>query len=134
MRQIKAIEILRQVWLQQFYVEKGSVQLRSPNNCPPIPLVIRSPYDPEARYGNKRTQTWTGYKVHLSETCDADAPHLITHVETTPTTTKDHQVTEPVHQALESQELLPLGKFLTIPDNRGQNCRANVSGLSQKFG
>ena len=28
----------------------------------------------------------------------------------------------------------PLGKFLTKPDNRGQNCRANVSFLYQKFG
>ncbi len=39
-------------------------------------------------------------------------------------------VTEP-ELTLKTQ---PLGKFLTIPDNRGQNCRANVSCLYQKFG
>ena len=50
---------------------------------------------------------WTGYKVHLSETCDEDAPHLITYVETKPATTKDHEVTENVHQTLADQELLP---------------------------
>jgi len=27
--------------------------------------------------------------VHLTETCDDDQPHLITHVETTPATTPD---------------------------------------------
>ena len=50
---------------------------------------------------------WTGYKVHLSETCDEDAPHLITHVETKPSTTKDHEVTENIHQTQAQQELLP---------------------------
>ncbi len=48
-----------------------------------------------------------GYKVHLSETCDEDAPHLITYIETKPATTKDHEVTENVHQTLAAQELLP---------------------------
>jgi hypothetical protein len=50
---------------------------------------------------------WTGSKIHLSETCDQDAPHLITYVETLPSTTKDHEVTENVHQTLAEVELLP---------------------------
>ena len=33
---------------------------------------IDSPYDPEATFGNKRSTTWTGYKVHLTETCEDD--------------------------------------------------------------
>lgn len=37
-----------------------------------------SPYDPDARFGNKRSTTWTGYKVHLTETCDTDAPRHMT--------------------------------------------------------
>jgi hypothetical protein len=32
----------------------------------------------------KRTLSWTGYKVQVTETCDDDAPHLITHVKTCP--------------------------------------------------
>ena len=108
LRQIKAVEILRQVWIQQFYFdESGSIQLRKAANCLPPAIVINSPYDSDARRGNKRTQTWTGYKVHLSETCDEDAPHLITYVETKAATTKDHEVTENVHQTLADQELLP---------------------------
>ena len=34
------------------------------------PLI--SPYDPEARYGKKRSTTWLGYKVHFTETLSND--------------------------------------------------------------
>jgi transposase len=42
-----------------------------------------SPYEAEARYATKRTTSWVGYKVHLTETCEDDRPHLITDVGTT---------------------------------------------------
>ena len=57
---------------------------RLAGDLPPGALLIISPYDPEARCGGKRDLTWLGYKAHLTETCDDDQPHLITHVETTP--------------------------------------------------
>ncbi len=107
MRQVEAVEILRLVWIQQFYVENDVVELRSPDDIPPPSIIINSPYDPDARRGNKRTTIWTGYKVHLSETCDLDAPHLITYVETTPTSDRDHQVIDELHQNLVEREILP---------------------------
>jgi len=55
---------------------------------PPTEYVIHSPYDPEARFSQKRQTEWFGYKVHMTETCDEDQPHLITHVETTSATTR----------------------------------------------
>ncbi|MGW4516828.1 IS1182 family transposase [Streptomyces sp. NPDC004393] len=66
-----------------------------------------SPYDPDARYGVKRGSGWCGYKTHLSETCEPDVPHLITHVVTTDATVADTEVTETVHQGLAARELLP---------------------------
>jgi transposase len=45
--------------------------------------------------------------VHLTETCDEELPHLITHGETTPATTYDGAVTETIHTALEAKGLLP---------------------------
>ncbi len=107
LRQVRAVEVLRQVWLQQYYAPTGSVQWRTSQDSPPTAQRIRSPYDTDARYGNKRTTTWTGYKVHLSETCDEESPHLITHVETTPATTSDREVTDSTHRALAKLELLP---------------------------
>lgn len=64
-------------------------------------------YDMEARYGTKRTTHWTGYKVHLSESCDENSPRLITHVETTNAPVGDQLATPIIHQALQNKELLP---------------------------
>ncbi len=72
-----------------------------------IPQTANLPYDPEARYGAKRDLTWVGYKAHVTETCDPDEPHLITHVETTPAATHDGQVVEAIHADLAQKELLP---------------------------
>ena len=55
----------------------------------------------------KRSTVWTGYKVHLTETCDEDLPHLLIHVETTPAPTQDMQMTGTIHQALATKHLLP---------------------------
>jgi transposase len=60
----------------------------------------------------KRDTEWTGYKVHLTETCDADLPHLIIHVETTDATTQDMELTGVIHQELENKQLLPSEHFM----------------------
>jgi transposase len=50
---------------------------------------------------------WVGYKVHLTETCDEEMPHLIINVETTPATTPDDTMVEVVHESLQERDLLP---------------------------
>ena len=80
---------------------------RQPLDQPPSAQRIHTPYDPEARYSAKRETTWLGYKAHLTESCDDDAPHLITHVLTTPATTPDFEAPAPIHTALAAKELLP---------------------------
>jgi transposase len=102
-----AIEILRQVWVQKYYIQEEDIFWRKSDNLPPAERAIDSPYDPEARVSIKRQTEWFGYKAHLTETCDDDQPHLITHVETTPATTQDEQMTNPIHQALQAKNLLP---------------------------
>jgi transposase len=69
--------------------------------------LIPSPYDPEARYGTKRETNWVGYKVHITETCDLDAPQLITNVETTPATTSDFVMLPTIHEHLADRNLEP---------------------------
>lgn len=59
------------------------------------------------RFCQKRETTWVRYKVRVTETCDEDAPRLVTHAETTLATTADGQVTTPIHTALQAQDLLP---------------------------
>ena len=69
--------------------------------------AVSSPYDPDAHYAKKRTTTWVGYKVHLTETCEDDLPPLITHVETAPAPTADGDLTPTIHAALQGKGLLP---------------------------
>jgi transposase len=112
LREIPAVEILRQVWIQQFWVEEGKIRLRSNQRIPPASVLISSPYDPEARMSVKRETVWTGYKVHITETCDDEAPHLVTHVETTSSTTQDMEMTNVIHEQLEHKQLLPSEHFM----------------------
>ena len=72
-----------------------------------VALQIHSPYDVEARFSTKRDILWAGYKVHLTETCDDDLPHVITNVETTNATTADHSMTDVIHTHLAERDLLP---------------------------
>ena len=44
---------------------------------PPTAAELESPYETEARYGAKRGMSWIGYKVHLTETCEDELPHLL---------------------------------------------------------
>ncbi|WP_157129582.1 transposase, partial [Nocardia amamiensis] len=57
--------------------------------------------------GTKRDASWNGYKVHLTETCEPDAPHLITQVTTTPAPVPDMAMTAAIHTGLAERDLLP---------------------------
>ncbi|NJN00030.1 MAG: hypothetical protein HC800_25400 [Phormidesmis sp. RL_2_1] len=107
LRALPSVETLRQVWVQQFYLEGTQVRLRASNERPPSKQVIESPYDVEARNRTKRTTHWTGYCVNLTETCDDQRPNLITHVETVPATSMDVEVTARIHDKLAEKQLLP---------------------------
>jgi transposase len=98
---------LRRVWIQQFFLHEGELRWRDSKEMPPAALSINSPHDDEARYSIKRDTTWSGYKAHYTETCEEEAPHLIVHVETTPGTTQDSEVTETIHADLQEADLLP---------------------------
>lgn len=102
-----ALQVLRMVWLQQYYGPDGLDEWRKTEDLPPAHYMINSPYDLDAHYSRKRKIVWTGYKVHLSESCDEDLPHLITHVETTPATEPDCVTLPTIHQALAEKDLLP---------------------------
>ena len=48
-----------------------------------------------------------GAKVHLTETCDDDAPNLLTDVTTTPATTTDFAVLPSIQEHLAVRDLTP---------------------------
>lgn len=107
LREIPAVDLMRQIWVQNFYLEEETVHWRGEADLPPASRMIVSPYDPDARYSSKRETHWSGYKVHLTETCDPDTPNLITNVETTISTDQDNMVVDRIHRTLKDQQTLP---------------------------
>jgi transposase len=107
LREIPAVAILRRVWIQNYWWDGTQLRWREADNIPPAAQFISSPSDAEAQYARQDTTQWVGYKVHITETCEDDLPHLITHIETTPGPTADGAVTPQIHAALQQRDLLP---------------------------
>lgn len=107
LKEVPAIQILKQVWEQQYQIVDGQIRHRELKEMPPVREWIRSPFDPEARYGKKRHRHWIGYKVHLTETCDEGQPHLITQIETRPAIEQDNEATADIQNQLVKSELCP---------------------------
>lgn len=111
---LPAIKTLRQLW-QRHYArsptaadnEPRNVRFKSSHELSRTAEGIASPYDPEARYRRKRETCWTGYTVHLTETCDTDAIHLITQVTTTSASVHEALCTAAIQQALAKRNLAP---------------------------
>jgi transposase len=118
LRELPHMEALRRTW-QRHYERTArapaspgeppeyDVRFKASRDLPPAAEGIESPYDVEARYRHKRDTAWTGYMVHVSETCDPTAPHLLTHVHTTPATVHEAQCTTPIQQALVDKDVPP---------------------------
>jgi transposase len=117
---LPAVQALRQIWVQQYYRdispdgEKVIWREAEKQGLPPGRSAIVSPYDLDARYSEKRGQGWLGYKIRISGTCHQPgpggtrpAPNLITTVATTPASTADVAMTEPIHDQLDAAGLAP---------------------------
>jgi len=118
LRELPMIATLRQTWQRHYERSTGEapapghaagagVRFKANRELPPAAEGIESPYDPEARYRHKRDTQWTGYMVHVSETCEPTAPHLLTQVYTTPATVHEAMCTAPIEQALVDKEVPP---------------------------
>ena len=125
LRLLPAVEVLRRTWVQQYVTLAGVLQLREPRNLPPASAEVESPYETEARYGTKRDRSWIGYKVHLSESCDDDRPHLLTHVETTVAPASDVEQLAAIHQGLAERDLRPGEHLVDAGYVRGPNLVAS---------
>jgi transposase len=125
--QLPAVGVLQRVLIQNILVEvdrggREVIRLREADTdgLPPGRCRIVSPYDTDARWGGKRDLTWPGYKLHVSESCDAEAstgpaadgvldtpPNLITNVATTDASVPDVAMTEPIHADLAGRGVPP---------------------------
>src|SRR5918999_5974137 len=118
LRALPSLDTLRRTWHRHYErtpadaVGDGEppgsrVRFRPSRDLPPAAEGVESPYDTEARYRHKRDTQWTGYMVHVSDTCEPTAPHLLTHVHTTTAAVHEAQCTTPIQQALVAKDLPP---------------------------
>lgn len=54
LRELPAVEVLRRVWLQQFWLPDEPIPWRSHDTIPPASPLMSSPSDPEARMSSPR--------------------------------------------------------------------------------
>jgi transposase len=111
---LSEIAVLRRVWERRFECadppegsnDEGGFRLRPAQGRGPGDRV-ESPYEIEARFRSKSGMSWTGYMVHLTETCDAGAPHLVVHTDTTPANVQEALRATPIHDAIAAKGLPP---------------------------
>ena len=114
------VAVLRRVWARHFEragAGSGSdaaggeqaacgVRMRPVQGCGPGDRV-ESPYETDARFRSKHATRWTGYMVHLTETCDEDMPRLVIHADTTAANMHEAERTAAIHAALAAKGLAP---------------------------
>ena len=111
-RDLPMVQILRDVWRVHYARDGGGPRWRAGSELPPVGERLQSPYDPEMHYSAKRGLEWSGYKVHVTETCDDDTAHLITNVRTCPAMEPDMTSTAHIHERLAARSLLPAEHFV----------------------
>ncbi len=112
-REVAMVGTLRDVWRIHYAREgNGPPRWRAGAELPPVGERLQSPYDPEMHYSTKRQMEWSGYKVHVTETCDEDTAHLVTHVMTCPAMQPDMASTAEIHSCLATKGLPPAEHFV----------------------
>lgn len=100
--------------MQHYHASEQAPRWRADGELPPSAVLITSPYDTEARYSRKKSTAWMGYKVHFTETCEMDAPHLLVEVIPTSATMADGDIVGELHAHLDEQQMLPAQHWMDM--------------------
>jgi transposase len=111
LKDVPSIGVLRSVWQQHFELVDGTMQFRKPGSYTGSDR-IQTPYDPEARWSAKRGNGWVGYKLQVSETDDAELPHLITDIAVTSSLEDDRTALTAIAERQQAREVLPNQRYV----------------------
>ena len=96
---------------------KVPIALKDPKEVRPDSL--QSPHDPDVTYSGHKGK---GYEVQVAETChEENSTQIITHVEDTPSSGSDAEVTVPLIDSLSERKILPNELFADTPYGSGRN-------------
>lgn len=105
------IATLRTVWTQQYEVREQQVVFQDLRGYDRM-VQIQSPHDTEARWSKKGHQHWVGYKQQVTETDDADMPHLITDSALTSSVAGDTTALAAIADRQAQRDVLPSERYV----------------------
>jgi transposase len=89
--------------------------------------VIVTPHDPQARFATKRSSSWTGYKLHLTETAFEHAPCIITEVALVAAASYDGSALAAIQARLKARDLLATTQWVDAGYMRGETLQESQS-------
>jgi transposase len=122
------VEVLQNLFSQNFTVDSQKIHVRE--DCVDCKEKIQTPHDLEARYATKRDTSWTGYKVHITETANEKGEvNFITDITTSNASERDSETLSRIQEKTESRSVKPQQQFV----DKGYVTGDNLSD-SQKHG
>ena len=102
---------LRTVWAQQFELRDQQIVFRDLRGYDGA-TQIQTPHDIEARWSKKGRATWVGDKLQVTETDDADRPHLITDIALTSSVEGDTTALADIQARQVARDALPSERYV----------------------
>ncbi|GAA1708344.1 IS1182 family transposase [Streptomyces yatensis] len=115
LRDGEQVQALRQIFVQNYFIDaQDRPKWREAEGAglPPSAVAIVSPYDVSARYARRGETRWKGFLAHVTETCDPDAPSVITDVTTTKAAVHDTKALPGIMASLDQRNLLSKEHFV----------------------
>jgi len=120
------LALLRRV-LEEHFAPNAAGQLQTRPAGQVTGDVISSPHETEARYGNKGSHAWIGYKLHVTETIDADlGARFITDSTVTPAFIQDNTSILDIQQHLIERQVPPAQQYVDQGYMSGANLAASL--------
>jgi len=106
------VALLATVWAQQYQRRDDQLVFRDLRGGYDGAAQVQTPHDPQARWSKKGAQSWVGNKVQVSETDDAELPHLITDIALTSSVEGDTTALAAIAERQTTRDLLPSERFV----------------------
>lgn len=130
LKQLKPIVMLRRILGEQFDInDRGHPRLKEPGELAKSQYLIGSPHDSDARYSTKRNESWLGYKLQVTETCDSRFSPIITDIQLTKSTVSDSEMLHRIQRSLVSRDLVPRQQLV----DSGYTSAEAVKRSAQKY-
>jgi transposase len=121
LRELRAVATLRDVWAVHYERGPDSHMHWKDGGERGGSHAIETPYDPDARWATKRSTDWVGYKLHVTETDEADMPHLITDIALTPAPPHDTSALSAIRERQQHNDTLPGERYVDSGYVSGEN-------------